>query len=57
MHEETLETFRRINSKGIHVALMGHFNHIAELKTDAVKLAIKKVRETGVHRSELNPHY
>ena len=53
--EETLETFRRINSKGIHVALMGHFNHIAELKTDAVKLAIKKVRETGTQIRTQSP--
>ncbi len=53
--EETLETFRRINSKGIHVALMGHFNHIAELKTAAVKLAIKKVRETGTQIRTQSP--
>ena len=53
--EETLETFRRINSKGIHVALMGHFNHIAALKTDAVKLAIKKVRETGTQIRTQSP--
>ena len=53
--DETLETFRRINSKGIHVALMGHFNHIAELKTAAVKLAIKKVRETGTQIRTQSP--
>ena len=53
--EETLETFRRINAKGIHVALMGHFNHLAELKTDAVKLAIKKVRETGTQIRTQSP--
>ena len=54
-YEETLETFRRITSKGIHVALMGHFNHIAELKTDAVKLAIKNVRETGTQIRTQSP--
>ena len=54
-HEETLETFRRIKSKGIHVALMGHFNHLAELKTDSVKLAIEKVRETGVQIRTQSP--
>ena len=53
--EETLETFRRIKSKGIHVALMGHFNHLAELKTDSVKLAIEKVRETGVQIRTQSP--
>ena len=45
--KETLETFRRINSKGIHLAIMAHFNHLTELKTGAVKLAIKNIRETG----------
>ena len=54
-HEETLETFRRIKSKGIHVALMGHFNHLAELKTDSVKLAIEKVRETGAQIRTQSP--
>ena len=54
-HEETLETFRRIKSKGIHVALMAHFNHLAELKTDSVKLAIEKVRETGVQIRTQSP--
>ena len=53
--EETLETFRRIKSKGIHVALMGHFNHLTELKTDSVKLAIEKVREAGVQIRTQSP--
>ena len=53
--KETLETFRRIKSKGIHVALMGHFNHLTELKTDSVKLAIEKVRETGVQIRTQSP--
>jgi KamA family protein len=54
-HEETLETFRRVKSKGIHLALMGHFNHLTELKTDSVKLAIEKVRETGVQIRTQSP--
>ena len=54
-HEETLETFRRVKSKGIHLALMGHFNHLSELKTDSVKLAIEKVRETGVQIRTQSP--
>jgi KamA family protein len=54
-HEETLETFRRVKSKGIHLALMGHFNHLAELKTDSVKLAIEKVRDTGAQIRTQSP--
>ena len=34
---------------------MGHFNHLAELKTDSVKLAIEKVRETGVQIRTQSP--
>jgi len=54
-HEETLETFRRVKSKGIHLALMGHFNHLTELKTNSVKLAIEKVRETGAQIRTQSP--
>ena len=53
--EETLETFRRVNAKGIHLAIMGHFNHLTELKTGAVKLAIKNVRETGAQIRTQSP--
>ena len=34
---------------------MGHFNHLAELKTGAVKLAIKNVRETGAQIRTQSP--
>jgi len=53
--KETLETFRRINSKGIHLAIMAHFNHLTELKTGAVKLAIKNIRETGAQIRTQSP--
>ena len=53
--EQMLDTFRRITSKGIHLAIMSHFNHIAELKTSAVKLAIKKIRETGAQIRTQSP--
>lgn len=39
--------FDKIVAHGKHVALMAHFNHYNELKTDAVKYAIKRVRNTG----------
>ena len=54
-YQETLETFRRVNKKGIHLAIMAHFNHLAELKTGAVKLAIKNVRETGAQIRTQSP--
>jgi L-lysine 2,3-aminomutase len=34
---------------------MGHFNHLVELKTDAVKEAIKKVRSTGAQIRTQSP--
>ena len=53
--EETLETFRRIVSKGIHLSIMAHFNHLVELKTGSVKQAIKKMRETGAQIRTQSP--
>ena len=40
--DKTLETFEEITNNGIHLAIMSHFNHHIELKTGAVKTAIKK---------------
>ena len=53
--EEMLGIFKRITDKGIHLALMGHFNHLIELKTDAVKEAIKRVRATGAQIRTQSP--
>lgn len=53
--EEMLDIFKRIVDKGIHLAVMGHFNHVVELKTDAVKEAIKKIRATGAQIRTQSP--
>jgi KamA family protein len=53
--DEMLDIFKRVVDKGIHLALMGHFNHVIELKTDAVKEAIKKVRATGAQIRTQSP--
>lgn len=53
--EEMLDIFKRVVDKGIHLALMGHFNHLVELKTYAVKEAIKKVRATGAQIRTQSP--
>jgi len=53
--DETLDTFRRIISKGKHLAIMAHFNHLVELKTGSVKQAIKKMRETGAQIRTQSP--
>ncbi|UBB90391.1 lysine 2,3-aminomutase [Candidatus Kaistella beijingensis] len=51
----TLHTFRQIVKKGINLTIMAHFNHPAEMKTDAVKEAIKKIRETGAQIRTQSP--
>ena len=53
--EEMLDIFKRITDKGIHLSLMGHFNHPVELKTDIVKKAIKKIRSTGAQIRTQSP--
>ena len=45
--EDLLNLFRKIVSSGRHLSIMAHFNHPAELETDAVKQAIEAIRTTG----------
>jgi KamA family protein len=45
--EELLNLFRRVSDSGVHLAFMAHLNHPRELETDAVKEAVKKLRDTG----------
>lgn len=52
---ETLDIFRRIINKGIHLSIMAHFNHLVELETYAVKEAIKKIRVTGAQIRTQSP--
>lgn len=43
-----LRLFERIVKKGINLSIMAHFSHPAELETEAVQLAIKRLRAVGV---------
>jgi len=45
--EELLELFRKVADSGKHLALMAHYNHPNEMKTEAGKEAVQRVRETG----------
>ncbi|MFA8433837.1 MAG: KamA family radical SAM protein [Marinifilaceae bacterium] len=45
--EDLLKVFKKIHDNGINLSIMAHFNHLNELKTDVVKEAIRKIRETG----------
>jgi KamA family protein len=53
--QEMLDVFRRITDSGLHLAFMGHFNHLNELSTEAVKDAIKEVRKTGAEIRTQSP--
>ncbi len=47
--DDMIKTFELINKSGLHLSFMAHFNNPAELKTDAVKKAIKRIISTGAH--------
>ena len=52
---EILDIFKRVIDKGIHLAVMAHFNHLVELRTNAIKEAIKKIRMTGAQIRTQSP--
>lgn len=45
--DDLLRLFENIVSRGIHLAVMGHFNHYKELRNDYIVQAIKRVQSTG----------
>ena len=53
--DETLKNFEKIVKSGIHLAIMAHFNHLAELSTNPIKEAIKRVRNTGAEIRTQSP--
>ena len=53
--DETLATFQDVADKGIHLAIMAHFNHHTELLTGAVKVAIKRLRQVGTEIRTQSP--
>ena len=52
---DLLRLFAKMKKKGINIALMAHFNHPGELKTDAVKDAVKRLIEAGVQIRSQSP--
>ncbi len=53
--DQTLGTFEKVANKGLHLAIMAHYNHYVELSTDANTVAIKRVRETGAQIRTQSP--
>lgn len=53
--DELLALFEKVNKAGKHLALQTHFNHPAELSTDAVRQAIERIRNTGTQMRTQSP--
>ena len=53
--QDFLDLFKRIVDSGINLSFMAHFNHIHELKTPAVKEAVKLIRKTGAQIRTQSP--
>lgn len=53
--DDLLRLFRKVKKRGINIALMAHFNHPGELKTDAVNEAIKRLIAAGVQIRSQSP--
>jgi len=53
--DELLGLFEALIAKGIHVTIMAHFSHPVELQTEVVKLAIQRLRNTGVQIRTQSP--
>lgn len=53
--EEMLALFEKVAIKGLHLALMAHFNHHIELSTQAVRDAIKAIKMTGAEIRTQSP--
>lgn len=52
---QTLDLFKKITDKGVHLSIMAHFNHPVELSTKAVKNAIYLIRKTGAQIRTQSP--
>lgn len=53
--ENLLQLFKNIRNRGLHLSIMAHFSHPVELSTEAVKTAIKIIRETGTQIRTQSP--
>ncbi len=53
--DDLLKLFEKTIAKGINVSLMAHINHPGELKTKAVKKAVKRLISAGVQIRSQSP--
>jgi len=53
--DELIELLERLVKAGKHVAVMAHYNHWQELRTDVARQAIKRIRDTGAQIRSQGP--
>ena len=53
--DEIITLFERVSKAGKHLAIMAHFNHPNELRTEAVAQAISRIRSTGAQIRTQSP--
>lgn len=53
--DQVLALFERVQRAGLHLAVMAHFNHPRELSTEAVRQAIRRIRDTGAQIRTQSP--
>lgn len=53
--DDMLDLFEAVIKKGINLSIMAHFSHPVELETEAVQLAIKRLRSIGVQIRTQSP--
>jgi L-lysine 2,3-aminomutase len=53
--DDLLRLFTRVIKSKKHLAFMANFNHLQELKTDAVQQAIERIRDTGAEIRTQSP--
>lgn len=53
--DDLIRLFEKTKKRGINIALMAHFNHPGELKTRAVKDAVKRLLSAGVQIRSQSP--
>lgn len=53
--DDVIRLFDSVSAAGKHLALMGHFSHGTELKTQAAERAITRIRNTGAEIRSQSP--
>lgn len=53
--DDLLRLFEKVKKAGKHLAFQAHFNHPVELRTDAVKQAIERIKNSGAQIRTQSP--